>query len=305
MTESTDHVRSGYTVAIASGKGGVGKSNVAVNLSLALRELGYSVALLDASLGLGNIDLLCGLNGYWNLSHVMTGARDLMEIVLDGPSEIQIIPGATGLKELADCPPAARKHLVRQLSEVEQSHDFLIIDTSTGIHNSVRQFLTAADLVFVVTTGEPTSITNSYATIKSLAISSIHEEYETRATPRIEVVVNQVDSQEQYDKIADNVRKTSRMFLHSEVEAAGYIPQDVNIPAGVMSRKPFFLSHPGCPAAAALRRLAKRVEAYASHRSTPGQYFSRLLEPHEVLSSTIPIPALQNTSELHKLTPAA
>jgi flagellar biosynthesis protein FlhG len=134
------------SIAVTSGKGGVGKSSVALNLAIALSQLGARTALLDANLGLGNLDLMCGLNGYWNLSHVVTGARNLDEIVLEGPGGIQVIPGASGLAEMADWPEAAQADVLRQLAELERTHDFLIIDTAAGIHRSVRQFLEACDL---------------------------------------------------------------------------------------------------------------------------------------------------------------
>src|SRR5262245_25715890 len=110
--ESASHkTSSAQTISITSGKGGVGKSNIALNLGIVLAQTGHSVCLLDANLGLGNIDLLCGLNGYWNLSHVMTGARTLEEIALEGPHGLKVIPGASGLSETADCSPSAQQDI--------------------------------------------------------------------------------------------------------------------------------------------------------------------------------------------------
>src|SRR5262245_24032075 len=129
------------TVAVTSGKGGVGKSNIALNLAIALRQAGRSVCILDANLGLGSIDLLCGLNGYWNLSHVLSGARTIAEITLEGPAGIHLIPGASGLVDLADAPPAAQREILTQLEEVERSHDDMIVDTGSGIHRLVRGFV--------------------------------------------------------------------------------------------------------------------------------------------------------------------
>jgi flagellar biosynthesis protein FlhG len=137
------------TIAVTSGKGGVGKSNIALNMAIAMSRLGKSVCLLDACLGLGNLDLLCGLNGYWNLSHVVTGTRSLKDVVLDGPDGIHVIPGASGLIELADCPETLQRELLFQMEELERSHDILIVDTSTGIHRIVRQFATAADQILL------------------------------------------------------------------------------------------------------------------------------------------------------------
>jgi len=140
------------TIAVTSGKGGVGKSNIALNLAIAMAGNDTSVCLLDANLGLGNIDLLCGLNGYWNLLHVVTGARTLADIVLDGPAGIHVVPGASGLIDAVDVSASAQREILDQLEELERTHDYLLIDTGTGIHQSVRRFLNAADVVLVVTT---------------------------------------------------------------------------------------------------------------------------------------------------------
>ena len=139
-------------IGVTSGKGGVGKTNIALNLAIALTRLEARTCLVDANLGLGNIDLLCGLNGYWNLSHVVSGARNVREIVLAGPEGVNLIPGASGLTDLADCPAAAQSDVIRQLTEFEEGHDFLVIDTGAGIHRTVCDFLRACDIVLVVTT---------------------------------------------------------------------------------------------------------------------------------------------------------
>jgi flagellar biosynthesis protein FlhG len=173
------------TIAVTSGKGGVGKSNIALNMAIAMSRLGKSVCLLDACLGLGNIDLLCGLNGYWNLSHVVTGARALKDVVLDGPDGIHVVPGVSGLIELADCPDTVQRELIFQMEELERSHDLLIVDTSTGIHRIVRQFVSSADQILLVTTPETTSIADAYSTIKAMASPDC---------PPLDIVVNQVDS---------------------------------------------------------------------------------------------------------------
>lgn len=204
--------KTAQTIAVTSGKGGVGKSNIALNLAIALARRNASVCLLDANMGLGNIDLLCGLNGYWNLSHVINGARDLKDVILCGPAGVNVIPGASGLAEAADCPEAAQDELLRQLRELERTHDFLIVDTGTGIHRTVRQFVTPADVVLVVTTPEPTSIADAYATIKALSACEVD---------RIETLVNQADSHQQARAILGRLQQTSRMFLRRDVVAAG------------------------------------------------------------------------------------
>jgi len=255
------------SIAVTSGKGGVGKSSVALNLAIGLSQLGARTALFDANLGLGNLDLMCGLNGYWNLSHVVTGARNLGEIVLEGPAGIQVIPGASGLAEMADWPEAAQADVLRQLAEFEQTHDFLVIDTAAGIHRSVRQFLEACDLVLVVATPEPTAIADAYATIKALSGSSV---------PTLEVLINQAASPEQATAITDRIRETARNFLRLEVGSAGWIPNDPQVAVAVSRRCPFVVSTADSPASQAVALLAQRLLHFFKAQPLRGSLFPRL-----------------------------
>jgi flagellar biosynthesis protein FlhG len=266
------HDRRAFSIGVTSGKGGVGKSNIALNLAIALARLEASTCLVDANLGLGNIDLLCGLNGYWNLSHVVSGARNVRDIVLAGPEGINVIPGASGLTELADCPASAQADLFRQLTDFEETHDFLVIDTGAGIHRPVREFLDACDLVLVVTTPEPTSIADAYALIKTLSGSDI---------PHLEVLVNQSDSAPQAHQVAERIQQTSRMFLHLEVESAGFVPKDPQVPAAVVRRRPFLIESPQSPASLAIQQLADRLKRLferqpAQTTAARGSFFPRM-----------------------------
>jgi flagellar biosynthesis protein FlhG len=239
------------TVAVTSGKGGVGKSSVALNLAIALQKMGHNTCLLDANLGLGNIDLLCGLNGYWNLSHVVSGARTVPEIVLEGPCGIHVVPGASGLLDAADCSPAALGDILSQLEDFERQHDFLIIDTGTGIHRTVRHFVAAAQTTLIVTTPEPTAIADAYATLKALTAGS--------ELLQAHLLVNQADSTDQARDIIARVQQTARTFLRATVLSAGSIPRDPAVVQAVVRRKPFAAEAMRTPAGLAIEQLGRRI----------------------------------------------
>ncbi len=258
------------TIAFCSGKGGVGKSVVSLNLALALAQSGASVCLMDVNLALGNIDLLCRLNGYWNLSHVVTGARSLKEIQLQGPLGINVVTGASGLTDLADCSEAVRNDVLQQMQELEAAHDYLILDNGTGIHRSIRQFVTSADDVLIVTTPEPTAIADAYATIKSLS---------TIDSLEIQTLVNQCTSATQGDQVFQQLKKTTELFLHTGLIQAGQVPHDVNVVQSIYDRDPVILSNPNAPAAKAIYQLAQHLidrDETNERKSKQESYFRRL-----------------------------
>ncbi|MBS0266261.1 MAG: MinD/ParA family protein [Planctomycetes bacterium] len=264
---STAIDRRARTIAITSGKGGVGKSVIALNLAVALQKMGQRTCLLDANLGLGNIDLLCGLNGYWNLSHVVSGARTLSEIVLQGPQGIHVVPGASGLFESADCPASVQREIISQLEKLERDHEFLIIDTGTGIHKTIRQFVSAADIALVVTTPEPTAIADAYATLKALFAGD--------GALQPHLLVNQSQSPEQAREIIARVQQTARTFLHLAVSSAGHIPRDPAVPEAVWRRSPFTADGVRSAASLAIEQLARRILNLSQTDSNRGTYFGQ------------------------------
>jgi flagellar biosynthesis protein FlhG len=272
--EAVPHPATARALAVTSGKGGVGKSNIALNLAIALGQAGRSVCLLDANPGLGNIDLLSGLNGYWNLSHVVSGARSIAEITLEGPGGIHVVPGACGLFEATEGSLVAQREVFRQLEELERDHEFLVLDAGTGFHPSVRQFVAAADRVLVVTTPEPTAIADAYATLKALTAGP-------GGTACPSILVNQADSPEQAREIIARVQQTARTFLHTSVDSAGFIPRDPAVPESVVLRTAFLLRAPRSPAARAIEQLAGRVTNEALPETPTRSYFTRLRKPAE------------------------
>lgn len=237
-------------VAFTSGKGGVGKSNLALNVAVALSQLGAKACVLDANPGLNNIDLLCGLNCYWNLSHVLTGAKSLSEVILKGPDGINVLPGASELIELTDPSHRQSPELCEQVALLESAYDFLIVDTGAGLQRSSSQFAAAADVTFIVTTPEPTAIADAYATLKSW-----HSEFSMCP----EVIVNRVESDEQARQILGRMAQTIETFLRCSAPNGCWVSDDDIVRQSVIARQPFLLLSPESAASNSVRQIAKRL----------------------------------------------
>ena len=259
-----------HTISLISGKGGVGKSITAVNLAIALKQDGHSVCVLDACFGLGHIDLLCGLNGYWNLSHVLTGARSLNDVILKGPQGIHVISGASGLAELADTEEHVRLRLLEQIQHLEHAHDFLIIDNSTGIQNSIRSLAMAADRALLFTTPEPTAIADAYASLKVIASAP------SAPSAPIDLVINQVASAAQARDIAGRIQHTARVFAKCQIGFAGHIRQDPAVVDSVVKQQPFMTMNTKSAAKSDCQELAKRIASSVESQSNVS-YVGRLM----------------------------
>ena len=236
-------------VTFTSGKGGVGKSNLALNVAVAMAQAGARVCLLDANPGLSNIDLLCGLNCYWNFGHVLTGAKSLGEVILKGPSGINIVPGASGLLELA-----ASHDLAEQVAAIETAYDVLVVDTGTGLTETARRFAKVADITFLVTTPEPTAIADAYATLKAWQGS-------VAAMP--DVLVNRAGSVAEAKQILERFRQTVEMFLRCPPPSGCWVAEDSSVAQAVAARRPFVETVPEGAATRDVRAIAKRLLAGA------------------------------------------
>src|SRR3954462_8889651 len=227
-------------IAITSGKGGVGKSNIAVNLAIKLASAGKEVVLLDADLGLANADVLCNIDLPCNLSHVIARKKELNEVMVKGPGGFHLIGGASGLARMADLTDFDRQRLVDALGQLEQQTDIILIDTGAGISPNVLSFTRAADHVLVITTPEPTAITDAYAVVKVISRDG--------AVHRVSLLVNQVRAPAEAKIVYDRIAKVARQFLNVSVFDAGYIPADDNVAMAVRRRVPFSLAFPRTPA---------------------------------------------------------
>ena len=262
------HAKGATTLAITSGKGGVGKSNVAVNLSICLSAKGLKVTLVDVDMGLANVDLLMGLQPRYTLSHVLSGVRSIDEVVVEGPGGIRVVPGASGLYELADLREFERQHLIAQLQKLENNADIIVLDCGAGISRNVISFALAADRVVVVTTHEPTALTDSYATIKTL-----HRE--GCASPVclfVNMVNSRVDAVAAYRRVAE----VARRFLNYSVADQGYMLHDTRVELAVRQRCPFVIRYPGSNASACIAAMAHEVACTLPGQRSQSGFFSRV-----------------------------
>ena len=262
--------RTGATViAVTSGKGGVGKSNNAVNLAIKLAAAEKQVVLLDADLGLANADVLCNIDLPSNLSHVLARKKELGDVMVEAPGGFHLIGGASGLARMADLSDYDRQRLVTALADLEARTDVIIIDTGAGISPNVLSFTQAADHVLVVTTPEPTAITDAYAVVKVIS----------RDAPQrpLSLLVNQVRFPDEGRLVYERIAKVARQFLSVNVLDAGSVPSDLEVPMAVRRRMPFLLSNPRCPASQGICQLAARLErGVGPIPESHGGFFNRM-----------------------------
>lgn len=235
-------------IAIASGKGGVGKTNISLNLGLALQELGERVLLLDADLGMANVDILLGLIPRYNLSHVLKGRCKFTEALLEGPGGIDILPGTSGVEELVNISSLEVMRLLDASSQMEENYDIILLDVGAGIHQSVTNFIMASDEVIIVLTPEPTSIMDAYSLIKILANRKFKN--------NIGLLINQTSSRKEGNEVAARMKKVIKEYLDLDIKILGYIPYDTYVRQSVKEQTPFLIRYPKANAGEAIRDVA-------------------------------------------------
>jgi flagellar biosynthesis protein FlhG len=256
-------------IAVTGGKGGVGKTNVTLNTAISLAQQGKRVMVLDADLGLANVDVLLGLRVEKNLSHVLSGECTLDEVLVEGPYGIKIAPATSGSQSMTELTPIEHAGLIRAFSELQSQIDILIVDTAAGISDMVLSFSKASQDIMMVVCDEPTSLTDAYALIKIL--NKEHGIF------RFKIVANMVRSMREGDELFSKLTKVTNRFLDVALELVAVIPFDENVRKSVRKQKAVVEAFPTSPAAMAIRRLAKKAMEWPIPNQ-PGGHLEFFLE---------------------------
>jgi flagellar biosynthesis protein FlhG len=245
--------RSACSLLFTSGKGGVGTSNLVLNLAIALGDLGRRVLVIDADLGLANLDLLCGLAPRYDLGDVLAGRCTLAEAVMTGPGGIRIVPGAHAIRTGAEILEDGPARLVEELGELESESDFVLVDAGSGLGPGATTLAAAADSAVIVTTPEPTSLADAHAAIGRFR--------RLTAPPRLRVVINQARTSAEASEVLDRLVASSRQFLGVVVSplGPGAVRSDPHVGLAVRARRPFVVAYPGATASRGVRRLARAL----------------------------------------------
>ena len=261
-------------IAVTGGKGGIGKTNVSVNLSLALADMGRRVVLLDADLGLANVDVLLGLKPKATLADVLDGKCDLRDVMVTGPGGIRIVPAASGAANMVSLSPQQHAGLIQAFSEIGDNIDVLVVDTAAGIGDSVVSFVRAAQEALIVVCDEPTSITDAYALIKLLN--------RDHGMTRFRVLANMVGTPQEGRMVFAKLSKVTDRFLDVALQYVGAVPFDESVRKSVQKQRAVFEAFPRSKASLAIRAIAQKVDAWPLPANPRGHlefFVERLVQP--------------------------
>jgi flagellar biosynthesis protein FlhG len=254
MTQSHTRVSRGTILAVTSGKGGVGKTNVVINLASALARLGHRVGIIDADFGLGNVDVLLGLTPAHHVGHVLSGEKSIGDIMLEGPLGVKIIPAGSGIRELTALNALQWRRFQKIIQTISAELDFLLIDTAAGVSDNVVELLQLAERVLVVTSYDPAAVVDAYAMIKILTRSAAKKD--------IGVVVNAAKDADEAGLVFRQLDIAATRFLQRSLRFDGYIVSDPAVREAVLGQRPIVDHLPQSPASRCFRILASRLAGY-------------------------------------------
>ncbi|MBB1125671.1 MinD/ParA family protein [Thiospirillum jenense] len=237
-------------LCITSGKGGVGKTTMAINLGIAIANAGRRVLLMDGDLGLANLNVLLGIVPKLTIHDVVHGRKTLPQIIISTPYGVDLIAGGSGMAELADLTAMERQRVMRGL-ELLDGYDFLMIDTGAGIGENIVRFILASDETVIVTTPHPTSLTDAYGVIKTILSQ--------QPSTQLKLLVNCVNTPADAQRVAASLSRVTDTFMHSTLECIGYVPVDMRIEKSILMQKPHLILNPNAPSAKLIHEIAHRL----------------------------------------------
>lgn len=250
MTRDGPPPRNTRIITVTSGKGGVGKSNFSLNFALALQKRGYSVLLFDADIGMANIDVLMGIPTQYNLLHLLRREKTIWEIIQTGPHGLRFIGGGSGFKDLVRLSDEDLEYFADQIGRLHGQVDFLLFDTGAGLSKETVRFITAAQETIVVTTPEPTSITDAYALIKM--VSTMGHQVDFR------LIVNRISDEREGRQTADNIRQVASKYLSIDLPLLGFVPDDAHVSKAVKRQTALSVAYPDSAAVRGIDRIAAK-----------------------------------------------
>ncbi len=268
--ENTGSEKRTRIITVASGKGGVGKTNIATNLALSYAAMGKSVILMDADLGLANVNVVLGLIPKYNLYHVIRKQKRMSEILMDTDYGIRIVAGASGFAKIANLDDDERNVFIEELHELSNA-DVVIIDAGAGVSNNVISFIGAADEAIIVTTPEPTAITDAYGIIKIIATEI------DNLNLGIKLIVNRVKSVTEGKRVAERVINIAGQFLNLKIDYLGYVYEDQSVQHAILKQRPFLVVDPKSKASICIQQISSRLERVEFREGGGvGQFLKRL-----------------------------
>ena len=277
IMQQTDSKPKARVITVTSGKGGVGKTSLSINLAIQLTRLGKRVVVFDADFGFANIEVMLGVRPQYNLADMMFRGKDLTDIITQGEEGISFISGGSGIQELASMNREQVMFLTSRLIALDKYADVIIVDTGAGISDSVLEFVLASTEVLLVATPEPTSITDAYALLKAL---NRKEEF-CKEDTSIKMISNRVKNEQEGLSLYEKMSVVSDKFLHIPIEYLGPVPMDEQISKAVMRQKPVSVINPEAPSAKAIKQIAEKIlqleEKEPSDKRGMFQLFSNLI----------------------------
>jgi ATPases involved in chromosome partitioning len=231
-----DQKKTARIISVTSGKGGVGKTSLSVNLAAHLSKQGTKILLIDADLGLSNVEIMLGVTPSYTLKDVIKHGKDIEDVIINGPYNLDFISGGNGFLELAELSEIEREEILIKIHKLEELYDIIIIDTGAGISKNVTAFLTISDEIIVITTSEPTALTDAYSIMKVIS--------EEKLKQKIGLIINRVKTKSEFQQASNILISTAKKFLGEEIKSLGYVYEDPNVRKTIYKKTPFVIYYP-------------------------------------------------------------